>query len=107
MRAYKDSGTQKRIDQLVASFAEQLITRIVPPDMLQPVDTGPQPPPPPKPPSTPIAYTIVGVSPGDPPELIDAVYRAKAKYLHPDNPNGNAEQFMILKNAYDTIRRPH
>ena len=107
MRAYKDSGAQKRIDQVVAGFVEQVITRMVPPEFLQPVEMAPPPPPPapPKPPATPNAYAIVGVSPGDPQELIDAVYRAKAKYLHPDNPGGSADAFMTLKTAYDSIRR--
>ena len=107
LRIYKDSGTQKRIDQLVAGFAEQIINQIAPPDMLRPTDMPP-PPAPPAPPKTPSyqsAYQIVGVSQGDSQELIDAVYRAKAKYLHPDCPTGNTDEFIKLKTAYDTIRR--
>lgn len=107
LRVYKDSGVQKRIDQLVAGFAEQMISQLVPPEMLQPVEMAPPPPPPapPKPPSPQTAYQIVGVSQGDSPELIDAVYRAKAKYLHPDSPTGNTDEFIKLKTAYDSIRR--
>ena len=107
LRAYKDSGVQKRIDQIIAGFAEQVITHMVPPEMLQQVNMAPPPPPPapPKPPHIPTAYEIVGVSPSDSPELVDAVYRAKAKYLHPDSPTGNAEEFVKLKTAYDSIRR--
>ena len=106
LRAYKDSGAQKRIDQVVAGFVEQVISKMVPPEFLQQVDMTPPPPAPPKPSSAPTAYAIVGVLPSDPPELIDAVYRAKAKYLHPDSPSGNADAFMTLKTAYDSIRRP-
>lgn len=52
-------------------------------------------------------YAIVGVFPGDPPEMVEAVYRAKAKYLHPDNkasPAADAERFRRLKDAYDKIK---
>lgn len=49
-------------------------------------------------------YLIVGVEPGDPPELVTAVFRAKAKILHPDK-GGDKEQFKRLKAAYDAIRK--
>ena len=49
-------------------------------------------------------YLILGVTKDDPHELIDAVYKLKAKYYHPDNKQtGNSEKFMKIKNAYDKI----
>jgi len=49
-------------------------------------------------------YLILGVMKDDPPDLIDAVYRIKAKYYHPDNKKtGNREKFLKLKDAYDKI----
>ncbi len=49
-------------------------------------------------------YRILGVEPGDPPEMVTAVFRAKVKILHPDKQTGNAEKFKRLKAAYDAIR---
>lgn len=51
------------------------------------------------------AYLTLGVSPSDPVEMIDSVYRAKAKILHPDNRDtGDAERFMMLTKAYHIVR---
>ncbi len=50
-------------------------------------------------------YRILGVNRGDPPKLIEGVYRAKARVLHPDNKEtGDAEAFKRLKAAYDQVR---
>ena len=48
-------------------------------------------------------YRILGVEPGDPPELVTAVFRAKAKVLHPDK-GGDPEQFKRLHAAYKAVR---
>lgn len=51
------------------------------------------------------AYLILGVFPSDPIQMIDAVYRAKAKILHPDNKlTGDAERFKTLNKAYHIVR---
>ena len=49
-------------------------------------------------------YRILGVEPGDTPELVTAVFRTKAKILHPDHKTGDAEKFKRLRAAYDAIR---
>lgn len=50
-------------------------------------------------------WVILGVSKTDPIELIDAVYKLKIKYYHPDNPKtGNQEKFIKIKEAYDKIK---
>ena len=49
-------------------------------------------------------YLILGVRKDDPPELIEAVYKLKAKTYHPDNKKtGNNEKFIDIKEAYDKI----
>lgn len=48
-------------------------------------------------------YVILGVSRDDPPELIDAVYKLKVKFYHPDK-GGDSEKFLRLRNAYDEIK---
>ena len=48
------------------------------------------------------AYFILGVTPGDPPDLIKAVYLKKATFYHPDH-GGDKERFTQLQQAYDTI----
>jgi len=46
-------------------------------------------------------YRILGVQPGDRPEMIRAVYRTKSKVLHPDTKiTGDAEAFKKLQWAY-------
>lgn len=49
-------------------------------------------------------YRILGVEPGDPPELVTAVFRAKAKVLHPDKKAGDAEKFKRLDAAYKAVK---
>ena len=49
-------------------------------------------------------YRILGVEPGDSPELVTAVFRAKAKILHPDHKTGDAEKFKRLRAAYNAIK---
>lgn len=48
-------------------------------------------------------YIIVGVRKDDPPELIDAVYKVKVKFYHPDK-GGDGEKFIKLKKAYEEIK---
>ena len=49
-------------------------------------------------------YRILGVEPGDSPELVTAVFRAKAKLLHPDKKTGDAEKFKRLHAAYEAVK---
>ena len=50
-------------------------------------------------------YKIVGVEPGDPPELVDKVWRTKALFYHPDNQQtGNREAFERVAAAYARIK---
>ena len=49
------------------------------------------------------AYFALGVTPGDPVELIEDVYKKKAKYYHPDHQGGDKEKFVALQQAYDAI----
>lgn len=55
-------------------------------------------------------HRIVGVDPEDPWEVIEKVYRAKAKAFHPDTKvTGNEEAYKRLQAAYATLkerRRP-
>lgn len=48
-------------------------------------------------------YHILGISFEDSNEMLDAVFRAKAKLLHPDH-GGDAERFKELMAAYNAIR---
>lgn len=51
-----------------------------------------------------VAYRYLGVKPGDPDELVKAVYRAKSKVLHPDNADtGNEAAFKKLNGAYEIV----
>ena len=50
-------------------------------------------------------FRIVGVEPGDPPELIDKVWRVKALFWHPDNPKtGNREAYERVTAAYKRLK---
>lgn len=52
------------------------------------------------------AYEVLGVSLDDPLDLVWDVYRAKAKYLHPDNlATGDEQAFKELKAAWDHVQR--
>ncbi|MDP9315381.1 MAG: J domain-containing protein, partial [Chloroflexota bacterium] len=61
------------------------------------------------PPKTNIAvmspYNVLGVQPDAPMEVVEAVYRAKAKTVHPDVPGGSAEVMQQLNEAIAAIRR--
>jgi curved DNA-binding protein CbpA len=49
-------------------------------------------------------YEFLQISPNADVDTIHRVYRYLAARFHPDNPeSGNAEQFKLLKNAYDTL----
>jgi len=51
-------------------------------------------------------HLVLGVFADDPPELVEAVYRAKASVLHPDNrATGNAGAFKAVNTAYTEILR--
>lgn len=95
-RIYRQSGIQQEIEQAMAGWLQHLVGQFVIPMITPPAPMYvPSPDP----------YTVVGVSPGDPPDMVDAVYRAKAKFLHPDNPtSGNTEAFVRLQQSYLQIK---
>ena len=52
-------------------------------------------------------YEFLQISPNAEPETIHRVYRFLAARFHPDNPEtGDAEQFFLLKQAYDILSHP-
>jgi hypothetical protein len=52
-------------------------------------------------------YEFLQISPNAEPATITRVYRFLAGRLHPDNPaTGDAEQFRLLKEAYDVLSDP-
>jgi hypothetical protein len=52
-------------------------------------------------------YEFLQISPNAEPITITRVYRFLASRLHPDNPEtGDAEQFRLLKQAYDVLSDP-
>ena len=52
-------------------------------------------------------YEFLQISPNADPDTIHRVYRFLAVRFHPDNPKtGNAENFFLLKQAYDVLSRP-
>ena len=52
-------------------------------------------------------YEFLQISPNAEPVTIQRVYRFLASRLHPDNPEtGDAENFMLLKEAYDVLSDP-
>ena len=52
-------------------------------------------------------YEFLQISPKAEPATITRVYRFLASRLHPDNPEtGDAEQFRLLKEAYDVLSDP-
>ena len=52
-------------------------------------------------------YEFLQISPDAEPDTIHRVYRFLAGRLHPDNPTtGNAEEFFLLKHAYDVWSHP-
>lgn len=48
-------------------------------------------------------YEVLGIAHGQPLEVIDAVYRAKAKVAHPDA-GGSHAAFVELQDAYERIK---
>jgi curved DNA-binding protein CbpA len=56
---------------------------------------------------TPDYYEFLQISPNAEPDTIHRVYRFLAVRLHPDNPDtGDAEKFVLLKQAYDVLSDP-
>jgi curved DNA-binding protein CbpA len=52
-------------------------------------------------------YEFLQISPNAEPATIHRVFQFLAVRLHPDNPeSGNAEQFILLKQAYDVLSDP-
>jgi hypothetical protein len=52
-------------------------------------------------------YEFLQISPNAEPITVTRVYRFLASRLHPDNPEtGDAEQFRLLKQAYDVLSDP-
>jgi curved DNA-binding protein CbpA len=52
-------------------------------------------------------YEFLQISPNAEPSTIHRVYRFLAGRLHPDNPaTGDAEKFLLLKQAYDVLGDP-
>lgn len=52
-------------------------------------------------------YVVLGVSPGDPPEVVSAAFRKKAAQCHPDSrmSQGNEEEYKRIGEAYRMIQR--
>lgn len=51
-------------------------------------------------------WEVLGLPAGSDLDVIDAVYRAKAKRLHPDNlGTGDAEAFKELNEAYEEVKK--
>lgn len=49
-------------------------------------------------------YERLGVSKDASEAEITAAYRLKAKTLHPDKPGGDAEKYMHVQKAYETLK---
>ena len=50
------------------------------------------------------AYDVLGVSPDDPVDLVESVFRKKSMFYHPDK-GGDAEKFKRLNAAYELIMK--
>ena len=51
-------------------------------------------------------FVVLGVSKDDPVELVEAVYKVKAKFYHPDNKEtGNITKFIKIHDAYEKVMR--
>jgi len=52
-------------------------------------------------------YSVLGVAPTAPQEVIQAAYRALSRIYHPDVPRtGNAEKMKKLNRAYEVLKDP-
>jgi curved DNA-binding protein CbpA len=52
-------------------------------------------------------YELLQISPNADPETIHRIFQFLAVRLHPDNPTtGDAEKFMVVKEAYDVLSDP-
>jgi curved DNA-binding protein CbpA len=52
-------------------------------------------------------YELLQISPNADPETIHRIFQFMAARLHPDNPTtGDAEKFMLVKEAYDALSDP-
>lgn len=51
-------------------------------------------------------YAVLGVDPASSDEEIRVAFRRRAKDLHPDAGSGDANAFILLKRAYDTLSDP-
>lgn len=51
-------------------------------------------------------FVVLGVSKDDPVDLVEAVYKVKAKFYHPDNKDtGNINKFIRIHEAYEKVMR--
>jgi len=51
-------------------------------------------------------FVVLGVSRDDPIELVEAVYKVKAKFYHPDNKEtGDITKFIRIHEAYEKVMR--
>ena len=51
-------------------------------------------------------YAVLALNPDASDEALRLAFRRRAKTLHPDSPTGDAEAFIWLKRAYDTLSDP-
>jgi hypothetical protein len=83
LKQYRDSGLAPVVEEVLGNIVARLAYRY----------------------SLGEAYQIVGIEPGDPPELAYDVWRIKARFFHPDNQKtGNREAFERLAAAYARIQ---
>lgn len=62
-------------------------------------------PPPPTPIRAPAYYSVLGVAPDAPQEVVQAAYRALSRIYHPDVPKtGNAEKMKKINRAYEVLK---
>lgn len=54
-----------------------------------------------------LPHEILGVARGASFEEIRTAYKRLAMRWHPDRPNGDAEQFQRINQAFETIQRNH
>jgi len=78
----------QRVNKLVRSFAStfEAFTELVSPEGSDP-------------------YSVLGILPNAPDEVLEAAYKAKAKKTHPDTENGNEAEFKRITEAYERIKK--